>query len=181
MRKNNKFLTKKLVFLLLLFALSSFLYEKTSNININKYKEYEIKSENSFYFPTEGLITAICKPGSHENNGAVDISNIKKTPIYAAMEGKVIFCNDKDGYGKCIFIDHNNNYSTVYAHLCQFNVTEGQWVAKGENIGFMGSSGNSTGPHLHFEIRLNNNRENILKYFPYLEINLYIVRKNISN
>jgi murein DD-endopeptidase MepM/ murein hydrolase activator NlpD len=61
------------------------------------------------------------------------------------------------GYGNVVMIDHGNGYLTVYGHLSQINVTVCEGVASGQGIGLAGSTGNSTGPHLHFEIRLDGN------------------------
>lgn len=127
-----------------------------------------------FLFPSEGLITAMNKPGSHDNNQAVDIANKENTPVLCAMDGEVNFAGVKSGYGNCIILNHKDNYSTLYAHLSHILVTEGQKIKKGDKIALMGSTGNSTGCHLHFEVRCKENRENILKYFPFLEMNLYV-------
>lgn len=78
-----------------------------------------------------------------------------KDPVYAAGTGKVILAGWNGGYGNCIVINHGNGYKTVYGHLRQIKVKEGQWVTKGEEIGIIGNTGNSTGPHLHFEVRVN--------------------------
>ncbi|MDQ1911154.1 M23 family metallopeptidase [Paenibacillus sp. GD4] len=84
--------------------------------------------------------------------------------ILASDNGKVIFAGVKDGYGNAIILDHMNGYKTLYGHLSQISVTNGKIVEKGEKIGIMGSTGNSTGVHLHFEIQRNNTPENPLKY-----------------
>jgi murein DD-endopeptidase MepM/ murein hydrolase activator NlpD len=84
--------------------------------------------------------------------------------IMSADHGKVIFAGEKSGYGNCIMIDHQNGYTTLYAHLSKLEVTEGQLVEKGEKIGVMGSTGDSTGVHLHFEIQKDGQQENPLKY-----------------
>ena len=152
------------------------------NQSINIYTEqnnsqqgkYSILKKQTFLFPSEGLITAINKPGSHENNKAVDIANEQGTPILCTIDGEVIFAGVKSGYGNCIILNHKNNYSTLYAHLSSILVTEGQKMKQGDKIALMGSTGNSTGSHLHFEIRCNEKRENILEYFPFLEMNLYV-------
>ncbi|MGF9713901.1 LysM peptidoglycan-binding domain-containing protein [Paenibacillus sp. JMULE4] len=84
--------------------------------------------------------------------------------ILASDRGKVAFAGEKSGYGNCIIIDHQNGYQTLYAHLSKIEVKSGQTVEKGEKIGVMGSTGNSTGIHLHFEIRKNGTQQNPLKY-----------------
>jgi murein DD-endopeptidase MepM/ murein hydrolase activator NlpD len=76
-------------------------------------------------------------------------------PIYAAAAGRVSFAGVKSGYGNCIEISHGNGMVTRYAHMSAFRAHVGQDVAAGEAIGAIGSSGRSTGPHLHFEVRIN--------------------------
>lgn len=79
------------------------------------------------------------------------------TPILASADGTVDFtANLTVGYGKYIRLKHADGYVSLYAHLSEISVREGQTVAKGQVIGKSGSSGNSTGPHLHFEVRKNN-------------------------
>lgn len=83
----------------------------------------------------------------------IDIAADMGAPIYAADAGVVVFDGwSSQGYGNFIVIDHGNGWETAYAHLSQFNVDCGQGVAQGAVLGWAGSTGNSTGPHLHFEI-----------------------------
>lgn len=84
--------------------------------------------------------------------------------IMASDNGKVVFAGYKDDYGNHIIIDHLNGYSTLYGHLSQINTSVGKIVEKGEKIGYMGSTGDSTGVHLHFEIRKSGSPDNPLKY-----------------
>lgn len=85
--------------------------------------------------------------------------------IVAADNGEVIFVGDKgDGYGNMIIIDHKNGYRTLYGHLSQFNTSKGKIVEKGEKIAVMGSTGDSTGVHLHFEVQRNGVAENPMKF-----------------
>ncbi|GAB7054884.1 MULTISPECIES: M23 family metallopeptidase [Paenibacillus] len=84
--------------------------------------------------------------------------------ILASDNGKVEFAGVKDGYGNMIIINHMNGYRTVYAHLSKIETSSGKIVEKGEKIGTMGSTGDSTGVHLHFEILLNQSPQNPLKY-----------------
>jgi murein DD-endopeptidase MepM/ murein hydrolase activator NlpD len=86
----------------------------------------------------------------------IDIAAGMGANIYAADTGVVVFAGGvTNGYGNVIYIDHGDGYSTVYAHLSQINVSVCQSVRRGQLIGLAGSTGNSTGAHLHFEIRLN--------------------------
>jgi hypothetical protein len=84
----------------------------------------------------------------------IDIGAGMGAPIYAADSGVVVFSGPAfGGYGNMIMIDHGNGYQTLYAHLSQVSARCGQSVGQGQLIGFAGSTGNSTGPHLHFEVR----------------------------
>jgi septal ring factor EnvC (AmiA/AmiB activator) len=76
-------------------------------------------------------------------------------PVYAAARGVVSFAGVKQGYGNCLEIDHGNGLKTRYAHMSAFRAVVGQQIAAGGVIGAIGSTGRSTGPHLHFEVRLN--------------------------
>lgn len=78
-------------------------------------------------------------------------------PIYAAAAGRVVFAGVKQGYGNVIDIDHGNGLVTRYAHMSAFRATTGQEVQPGDVIGAIGNTGRSTGPHLHFEVRVNDN------------------------
>jgi len=96
----------------------------------------------------------------------IDISADQWTPIKAAADGKVVFSGlEGSGYGRMIVIDHGNNYLTRYAHNIANNVKVGEKVKKGEVIGYVGSTGRSTGAHLHFEVRHGNVPTNPMKFF----------------
>ncbi|OXM14483.1 M23 family metallopeptidase [Paenibacillus herberti] len=84
--------------------------------------------------------------------------------IKAADDGVVEFAGKKNGYGNAIIIDHNNGYKTLYAHLDSLSVKTGQTVDRGQRMGVMGNTGNSTGIHLHFEIYKNGKLQNPLRY-----------------
>lgn len=102
--------------------------------------------------PTTGIKTQ----GSHDRYGAMDIGNKTGTPIWAMADGKVLSAKPEGwngGYGKMVIIQHGNGTQTLYAHLSKVDVVSGQSVKKGQQIGLMGSTGRSTGPHLHIEIR----------------------------
>jgi murein DD-endopeptidase MepM/ murein hydrolase activator NlpD len=81
-------------------------------------------------------------------------------PIYAAASGKVVFVGWKGGYGRTIDVEHGNGMMTRYAHLHSFGVNVGEAVDAGQTIAGLGNSGRSTGPHLHFEVRINNRAVN---------------------
>jgi murein DD-endopeptidase MepM/ murein hydrolase activator NlpD len=87
------------------------------------------------------------------NHPAVDFGGAMGNAIYAADNGVVVYAGWNDwGYGNVTVIDHGNGYQTLYAHQSQIRVGCGQSVFKGDLIGNMGSTGNSSGPHLHFEM-----------------------------
>lgn len=90
--------------------------------------------------------------GSYEYHSGVDIAVDFGTPVYAAAAGDVEQAGLNGGYGRYVRIDHGNGYKTAYGHMSGLAVAAGQQVIKGEIIGFVGSSGYSTGPHLHYEV-----------------------------
>lgn len=103
-----------------------------------------------FIWPSQGLITQ--RPVSYHM--AVDIANNTLPPVAAADSGTVILVErQRYGYGWHVIIDHQNGYQTLYAHMSDIYVSTGQTVSKGATIGKVGSTGRSSGPHLHFEIR----------------------------
>ncbi len=112
-------------------------------------------------WPTEGH--RITQYFSWRHNG-LDVANKTGTPIYAAEAGVVELSGWNTGYGNNIIIDHGGGKKTRYAHMSRMFVSVGQSVARGEHIAAMGSTGWSTGPHLHFEVIVNGVRQNPLNY-----------------
>ena len=104
---------------------------------------------------------------SAARNTGIDIasSGISGTSIYAAKGGTVIKAGYNRGYGNYVVIDHGGGYATLYGHASVLNVSAGQTVTKGDVIAKVGSSGYSTGPHLHFEIIKNGEYTNPISYF----------------
>ena len=88
-------------------------------------------------------------------HSGIDIGVDEGTPVHAADGGVVVWSGWMGGYGYAVVIDHGNGLSTLYGHNSQLAVDEGQSVAKGQVISYAGSTGNSTGPHVHFEVRAN--------------------------
>jgi murein DD-endopeptidase MepM/ murein hydrolase activator NlpD len=86
------------------------------------------------------------------------------TPVGASKAGSVIFAGWQGGYGNLVLIDHHDGVVTAYAHLSSIAAGSGQSVSQGQTIGNVGSTGNSTGPHLHFETRVNGNAVNPRQY-----------------
>ena len=101
------------------------------------------------------------EPGTHN---AVDISSAVGQPVRAPADGTVVKAEWANGYGNVIYISHGFGYSTRYGHLSSFRVHPGDHVRRGDIIAYVGSTGRSTGPHLHYEVRLNNNPVNPLEY-----------------
>ncbi len=121
------------------------------------------RGTGKFVWPTTGAISQ----GYWELHRALDITWAEGTRIVAADSGYVALVGSSDtGYGKYVVIDHGNGFQTLYAHFSIFYVKPGQSVRKGEVIGLMGSTGRSTGPHLHFEIRKDGIQRNPLNYLP---------------
>ena len=130
-----------------------------------------IKANYSFKLPVTGTVTS--RYGEREetevvsaNHQGIDIGADEGTAIYAAMEGTVTVASEEGEYGKHIDIT-NGDVLTRYAHCSKLLVKEGQYVKQGDKIAEVGSTGNSTGPHLHFEIRRDNrvvNPDEIIKF-----------------
>jgi murein DD-endopeptidase MepM/ murein hydrolase activator NlpD len=96
----------------------------------------------------------------------VDFSATRGTPIYATGDGVVkIVRSNFGGYGKEVQVDHGYGYITLYAHMENFNVKEGQKIKRGECIGYVGSTGSSTAPHLHYEVIHNGAKVNPVHFF----------------
>mgnify|MGYP003701058445 CR=1 FL=1 len=103
---------------------------------------------------------------SYEHHEGQDIEAEMGTPVVAAASGTVIIACAQNGYGNVVYIDHGNGLSTRYGHLSQIDATIGQQIARGEVLGRVGSTGRSTGPHLHYEVRINNQPVNPRAYLP---------------
>ncbi len=102
--------------------------------------------------------------GRRRFHDGVDIAARYGTGVYAYAEGKVTYAGWNGGYGRVVFIDHGNGLQTRYAHLSRIYVRVGERVETGEKIGAVGSSGRSTGPHLHFEVRQDGQTRNPWNY-----------------
>jgi murein DD-endopeptidase MepM/ murein hydrolase activator NlpD len=121
-------------------------------------------------WPVEGQVTGSFGERIDPFNGegafhsGVDIGSSYGHPIVAPADGVVTVTETMGGYGKTIMIDHGSGISTRYGHLSGFAVTAGQHVQRGDIIGYVGESGRSTGPHLHYEVRINDTPVNPYKY-----------------
>jgi len=118
----------------------------------------------SFIWPARGALSSrFGWRWQHHHNG-IDIAAPYGTQIYAAKAGRVTFSGWYYGYGRAVIIDHGDGVSTVYGHASKLLVRVGDMVGAGQPIALVGSTGIATGPHLHFEIRVNGRPLNPLKY-----------------
>lgn len=123
-------------------------------------------------FPVEGYITSEFggRPdpftGADSKHKGLDIGAVKGTPIYAASGGKIIQSSNKNnGYGNCVIIEHSSGFKTLYAHCSELLVKEGEIVTAGQLIAKVGSTGRSTGPHLHYGMMVNGTYVDPLLYY----------------
>ncbi|TYP95813.1 peptidase M23-like protein [Sphingobacterium allocomposti] len=100
-----------------------------------------------------------------EMHSGVDLKGRIGDPVKATAKGRVTFAGYKGDYGYVVMVKHNNGYETRYAHLTRTRVRKGQTVDAGEIVGLLGSTGRSTGPHLHYEVVINDRKVNPEKYF----------------
>ena len=118
-----------------------------------------VSGSGVFMWPVSGPITSPFGYRDHPIFGrqilhaGIDIGVDEGTPVAAADSGVVVDADWLGGYGYAVIIDHGNGLSTVYGHNSSLNVSPGQSVSKGQIIAYSGSTGNSTGPHVHFEVR----------------------------
>jgi len=99
-----------------------------------------------------------------EFHSGVDLADATGTPVYASGSGKVVRANYSNGYGKVVAIKHRFGFNTIYAHMSTMLVSSGQYVRKGQMIGRVGETGRATGPHLHYEIKVNGKHIDPLPY-----------------
>lgn len=133
----------------------------------------KVYSGETFVWPTTSYnITSWFGPrddvgsvGGSSNHGAIDIGVASGSPVYAAASGKVIISQWYYGYGYAVVIDHGSGLSTLYGHNSSLKVSAGQTVSKGQVIAASGNTGISTGPHLHFEVRIWGTRVDPMNYF----------------
>ncbi len=117
-----------------------------------------------FIWPAAGNLTRCLESG----HIACDIANSSMPPVFAVQDGviKDVYRFTVYGYGNAVLITHSNGVETLYAHLNEVYVSKGQSVSQGQSIGQMGTTGNSTGVHCHFEVRINGVKQNPLNYLP---------------
>lgn len=124
----------------------------------------ELVGTGKFSWPSGGYISSAFGSRSGGYHNGLDIAAPMGSPIYAADSGTVILAERYSGYGKLVIIDHGNGYTSYYGHCSSFSVSEGDTVTRGQKIANVGMTGDTTGPHVHFEIRLNGAAQNPLGY-----------------
>lgn len=121
-------------------------------------------------WPVEGTITGSFGERIDPFNGegafhsGIDISALVGSPVIAPADGQVTFADFMGGYGRAVVVNHGHGITTRYGHLSSYGVAAGQYVHRGDTIGYVGLSGRSTGPHLHYEVRINETPVNPYKY-----------------
>ena len=133
-----------------------------------------VPSESGFLWPLDAGYNTLSSlfgsrihpiTGKPNNHTGIDIPAPKNTKIYAAKSGVVITSTYNSSYGNYVVVSHSDGTSTLYAHMNKRNASVGQTVNQGAVVGYVGTTGSSTGNHLHFEIRLNGNRVDPIDYF----------------
>jgi murein DD-endopeptidase MepM/ murein hydrolase activator NlpD len=119
-----------------------------------------------FLWPVRGRLSSSFGMRRGRPHEGVDIAAQKGTPIFAAESGRVIYSGRMSGYGKVVIVKHAGRYRSVYAHASRLLVRKGEFVERGQKVAEVGSTGRSTGPHLHFEIRRSETPQNPLAYLP---------------
>ena len=125
--------------------------EKINNLYV---KNIKMVPDN---MPVKGIVTRGLVNSKQNPHNGLDIAAKLNSQIYAAQEGLIIFANNLHDLGNTIIISHPNNYFTLYSHLDKIDVSPRQYIKVNQKIGTIGESGNSDGPHLHFEIWQNSN------------------------
>lgn len=136
-------------------------------LDVGVYKPAEEQPLEDFIWPVKNRITSLYGGRWGRKHAGVDIASPMGTPVKAAKSGRVLLAkNTYGGYGRLVIIDHGDGITTRYAHNSKILVKKGQVVEQGDAIAKVGSTGHSTGPHLHFEIRKKNKPQNPLYYLP---------------
>ncbi|HVF14774.1 MAG TPA: peptidoglycan DD-metalloendopeptidase family protein [Acidimicrobiales bacterium] len=126
----------------------------------------EAVSDSGMVWPASGPVTSGFGMRWGRLHSGIDIGAGYGASIRAAQGGTVILAGYNGGYGNCVVIDHGGGLSTLYGHMSSVQASEGEAVDAGDGIGEVGSTGNSTGPHLHFETRIDGSAENPMRYLP---------------
>ena len=125
---------------------------------------YQDRLDQKFMYPINTRITSYYGPRWGKSHEGIDFAAPRGSPIRAVSSGRVAYSGWATGYGYVVIIEHQKGLRTLYAHNSKLLVKEGESVGKGEVISRSGNTGNSTGPHLHFEVQVNGRPENPLNY-----------------
>jgi murein DD-endopeptidase MepM/ murein hydrolase activator NlpD len=112
-------------------------------------------SASGFFWPCEGVVVSGFGVRWGRMHEGIDIACAYGAPVHAAAAGTVIYAGWMQGYGNLVVLDHGNGISTAYAHASAILVSVGQSVGQGDEVSLVGATGHATGPHLHFEVRVN--------------------------
>lgn len=123
-------------------------------------------SASGLIWPVRGKVTSEYGPRWGRMHAGIDIAAPSGTPIRAARGGTVVFSGVMNGYGNVVIVDHGGGFATLYAHQSRRAVADGTSVGRGDVVGYVGSTGHSTGPHLHFETRVDGSPRNPRRYLP---------------
>jgi murein DD-endopeptidase MepM/ murein hydrolase activator NlpD len=123
-------------------------------------------SPSGFVWPLQGVLTSGFGPRWGRMHTGIDIAAPAGTPIHAAKAGEVIYAGWLNGYGNTVIVDHGDGIASLYGHQSRLGSTEGQQLNQGDVLGFVGSTGHSTGNHCHFEIRIDTKPVNPRPYLP---------------
>jgi murein DD-endopeptidase MepM/ murein hydrolase activator NlpD len=124
------------------------------------------ESAQGFIWPLNGGVTSYYGERWGRMHTGIDIDGYTGQPIVASKAGRVIMATYYSGYGNTVVVDHGDGYATLYAHMSDFRTNEGAFVEQGEIVGYVGCTGSCTGDHLHFEVRVNGNPVDPMKYLP---------------
>ena len=125
-----------------------------------------LQNKPLFIWPSPGTISSGYGKRHGRNHQGIDITKDRGRAIRAAGSGIIEFSGVQNGFGKTVIINHGSGFKTLYAHNAKINVSKGMRVKRGKVISKMGTTGRSTGIHLHFEIRVNGKPANPLRYLP---------------
>jgi murein DD-endopeptidase MepM/ murein hydrolase activator NlpD len=146
------------------------LTQKSSRLETIFESQREMLASTPSVWPVRGYLSAAFGnridpfTGQPDFHPGLDISTPRGTRVLAPADGVVVFCGQKSGYGNAIVIDHGYGVVTRYGHLDGFEARPGQRVRRGDVIGFVGSTGRSTAPHLHYEVWVNDQARNPIQY-----------------
>ncbi|NLD38852.1 MAG: peptidoglycan DD-metalloendopeptidase family protein [Desulfatiglans sp.] len=160
-------------------SISETLYNQLKNINLTEQAKNAIpgtidrvrETSTRPVWPLDGKISSSFGfrkdpfTGKRKFHAGMDLAAKEGSDIKAVMSGRVQMVDEQKGYGKVLVLDHGEGYATLYAHNSDITVKSGDWVQKGAIIAKVGSTGRSTGPHLHFEVRKDGQRLDPEKFF----------------